>query len=109
MGAAVCIERVEAQTPDEVTALIYAAAAQYGVSGDWLYATAYCETGGTMRSDLVGRHGERGVYQWHSAGQWWVTPLGRAGHPIPVGDLWGDISMAAWSFAHGYASAWSCS
>ena len=108
LGVALSIEKASASTPDQVTALIYEAAAYYGADGDWLYAVALCETGGTLRADLVGRHGERGVFQWLSGGQWWNTPLGRAGYPIPVGNLWGDVSMAAWSFANGYASAWSC-
>ena len=108
LGAAVCIERVEASSPTEVTALIYEAAAYYGVSGDYLYAVALCETGNTLRSDLVGAAGERGVYQWHAAGQWWNTPYGRAGYPIPIGNLRADIYMAAWSFANGYGDAWSC-
>lgn len=108
LAGAITIERVSAATPSEVTALIYEAAAYYGVDGDYLYAVALCETGGTLRSDLVGRYGERGVYQWHARGQWWVTPMGRAGYPIPAGNLHGDVFMAAWSFANGYGGAWSC-
>lgn len=108
LGTAFCIEKVSAETPDHVTALIYEAAAYYGVDGDYLYAVALCETGGTLRTDLVGRYGERGVYQWAPWGQWWSTPMGRAGYPIPTWNLRGDIYMAAWSFANGYARAWSC-
>jgi hypothetical protein len=110
IGAAlVGVIRVRAEpATDQVTAMIYEAAAYYGTDGDWLYAVAMCETGGTLRSDLVGRHGERGVFQWLSGGQWLNTPRGRAGYPIPAGDLVGDIYMAAWSFANGYARAWSC-
>lgn len=92
-----------------IVQIIYEEAARYGVSGDWLYWTAYCETGGTFRTDLVGAAGERGVFQWHPFGLWWDTPAGRAGHPVPAGNPRLGIAMAAWAFAHGYASHWTCS
>ena len=80
--------------------------ARAGISGDWLYAVAYCES--TLDPQAVGKAGERGVMQWHPRGLWWDTPAGRAGQPIPVGDIRLDIAMGAWAFAHGLSSHWTC-
>ena len=89
-----------------ITDIIYQEAARYGVSGDWLYWTAYCES--TLNPWAVGRAGERGLFQWHPRGLWWDTPAGRAGNPIPVGNIRLDISMAAWAFSRGLSFHWTC-
>lgn len=109
LGAAALLlpSRSEAATTT-VTQVIYEEAARYGVSGDWLYWVAFCETGGTMRTDLVGAAGERGLFQWHPRGVWWSTPAGKAGEPIPAGNLRLDVSMAAWAFSRGLSFHWSC-
>ena len=110
LAAGVCALLLLGATParadSDVTRVIYEEAARAGISGDWLYAVAYCES--TLNPQAVGKAGERGVMQWHPRGLWWDTPAGRAGQPIPVGDIRLDIAMGAWAFAHGLSSHWTC-
>ena len=86
----------------EVEREIVAAAHSYGVPAAPLVELARCETGGTFNPNLVGRAGERGVFQWlpnPPGGLWEYTPAGRAG--LSPRDVTLDIAMGAWAYAHG--------
>jgi len=91
-----------------VTQIIYEEAARYGVSGDWLYRVASCETGGTFDHSRVGRDGEIGIYQFLPGpyGVWSEIPIFRTWWDVY--DLRLNIRGAAWAFAHGLSGRWSC-
>lgn len=77
--------------------VVYEAAAYYGISGDWLYNTMMCESGGDPNA--LGAHGEVGIMQikpWLHPG---VDPWD------PVDSIWYAASM----FAAGESGAWVCS
>jgi hypothetical protein len=111
LAALLCLSATHATTtqasdPDGIVALIAEEAHAYGISPSWLLAVALCETGGTLRTDLVGRQGEIGLFQWHPYGLW---------RSVPIFTTWGDVydvrlnvRGAAWAFARGWSSHWSC-
>ena len=84
----------------EVEREIVAAAHSYDVPAAPLIALARCES--RLDPSAVGRLGELGVFQWlptPPGGLWEYTPAGRAG--LSPRDVTLDITMAAWSNAHG--------
>jgi hypothetical protein len=103
-GAALVIERVGAESSP--VQIIYEEAARYGVSGDWLYWVASCETGGTFNQSLVGRQGEIGIFQWHPRGLWSSVPVFQSW--ADVYDLRLNVRAAAWAFSRGLSFHWSC-
>jgi uncharacterized protein YraI len=85
---------------------VYAAAAAYGVSGDYLWWVHGCETGYTYRHDLWGPNGEYGPFQYMNATYYWLADLSGIGGSIndPVSQAY----VTAWAFANGYSSHWVC-
>jgi hypothetical protein len=87
-------------------ATVYAAAAAYGVSGDWLWAVHGCETGYTYRHDLWGPNGEYGPFQFHAST--FATFASMSGIGGSLYDPWAQAYVTAWAFANGYSSHWVC-
>lgn len=87
-------------------ATVYAAAATYGVSGDWLWAVHGCETGYTYRHDLWGPNGEYGPFQYH--GSTFATFAAMSGIGGSIYDPWAQAYVTAWAFANGYSNHWVC-
>ncbi len=82
------------------------AAAYYGVSADYLWSVVGCETGYTYRTDLTGRFGEYGPFQFMESTFYWLAEL--SGHGGSWGSAYDQAWVAAWAFANGYASHWVC-
>jgi hypothetical protein len=94
-----------AQTVEEVVAIIHERAAAHGVSGARLERIARCESGPHLNRWAVGRQGEQGLFQLHPNG------LRRLFYQRGFTDVWDveqQASFAAWAFANGFASHWSC-
>lgn len=95
--------------PPEIADVIYAAAAEYGVSGDELFRVIHCESA-HFRPDVMygptrGAAGEIGAAQLHPAG------LLRTFFSVGFDDPWDpsqSIYFAAWGFAHGLRGHWNC-
>lgn len=80
---------------------IYAAAARYGVSGDYLISVMCCESGGDPHA-VNPRTGDSGLFQYNQ--QTWEDWGG--------GDIWdpyAQIEKTAWAFSQGLDSHWCCS
>lgn len=98
------VQQVQGQA-DEATiiATIQEAAARYGVSGARLVQVARCES--RLVPTAVGRAGEQGIFQLLPNG------LGRNFRAMGYSDpfnVWESSDFAAWAFANGLSSHWTC-
>jgi len=104
------VTQEEAQQPLSVGGgyadTVAAAAATYGVSFDWLWAVVGCETGYTYNLGTVGAAGEYGPFQFMESTFYWMAEMSG------IGGSWYDpvdqAYVAAWAFANGYSSHWTC-
>lgn len=96
VGAPVVLDTVQ---------VIRAAAVRFGVNPDYLVRVARCESGPGLNRFAIGRAGEQGIFQIHPAG---LGPtFRRMGYSDPF-DVEQASAFAAWAFANGLASHWSC-
>lgn len=93
-----------------VQAIVYEAASRHGVSGDWLWSVALCESNGnpgaiSARPNINGTM-DCGLFQINAlTWEWWAEERGRGG------DIWNaydNADMAAWAWSRGYACHWTC-
>lgn len=93
--------------PDDIDALIHAAAAYRGASYWQMYSILRCESGAWNRAVIegrkLGRAGERGIAQIHPHG---LGPLFES----RTGDYSASDSIyfLAWAITHGLRGHWSC-
>ena len=93
-----------AQSP-EVRAAIHQAAARHGVSERWLRDVSWCES--RYLPWVTSRGGHRGLFQF--ADQTWAWMSREAGWAgASPYDPYASADVAAYAFAHGYSSHWSC-
>jgi soluble lytic murein transglycosylase-like protein len=83
----------------DIAAIVRAAAARYGVSGDQLLRVAMCESG--LNPNAQNRSGASGLFQFKPA-----TFYGHGGHNIL--DPYDQSDVAAHMFSQGLASEWTC-
>lgn len=111
----------EAYDPETNRALLIERAEAHHAPVDWVLGVASCETGGTFRSDLVGRLGERGVGQWlPGQAAWRGTPTFAIWRIDVVSEYqrgnddasFHDLDMLAWAFSPdapaGFWRNWTC-
>jgi hypothetical protein len=97
--AGAIIPRQHALGQDWIVGEIYAAAARYGVDGDYLVNVAMCES--NLDPGAVGIHGEIGIFQFMD-----YTFFAHGGT-----DIWSvadQADVAARMFANGEGYNWVC-
>lgn len=80
-----------------ITAIVYAAAAEYGLSGDYLLSVASCESG--LNPSAVNPAGYHGLFQF-GTGTWATEGYGSIYDPVA------QARTAARMLAEGQASRW---
>lgn len=86
---------------------VAAAAATYGVSFDYLWSVVGCETGYTYDPYYgYGAAGEWGPFQFLPDTFYWLASISGIGGEWQ--DPYSQAYVAAWAFANGYASHWTC-
>jgi hypothetical protein len=93
----------EAHGQEWIISTIYDAAGRHGVSGDWLFNTAVCESqlDPWAYNDMTG---DVGLFQFKPStwAEWGADPSA-------IWDVWSQADMAAWAFAQGLHTHWCCS
>ena len=89
----------------EVVDAVYYWAGYYGVSGDWLYSVAMCESGldpnaVSFRPNISGSY-DLGLFQFQES-----TFYAHGG--IDIWDPWDQARVAAWMFSQGLSHHWLC-
>jgi hypothetical protein len=79
--------------------MIYEAAAEYGVSGDWMYQIALCESG--LDPNALGIHGEVGLFQFMPE-----TFFANGGENL--WNPWEQAHVAARMLSEGQSYQWLC-
>lgn len=82
-----------------ITSIIYSAAARYGVSGDWLYNVAVCESG--LNPGAASSAGAEGLFQF----------MPNTYYAYGSGDIWSAYNQAdtaARMFSQGLSYLWVC-
>jgi hypothetical protein len=91
------VEEAPVAPAGSITAIIYAAAAEYGLSGDYLLGVASCESG--LNPNAVNPAGYYGLFQFGS-GTWATEGYGSIYDPVA------QARTAARMLAAGMASRW---
>lgn len=95
-----------ARTAHAIEAIITNAAVEFGVDPDDMIRVARCES--SLRVDAVGDNGAAvGLFQFHTF-RWWLNAPTLGYHDDLRADTVAAARAAAYAFAHGQASAWTC-
>lgn len=77
----------------------------YGVSQKQLLTVAFCES--SYKQSAVGDGGKaKGIFQFHKPT--WDYFTKQMGESLDRNSVHDQAKVAAWAFAHGYQSHWTC-